>query len=617
MRKSGLLQRIIFVAATVAAVSALLRAQDPGSGTATNVLTWQNDPGRTGQNLKETTVDYTNLNKNSFGQRCSLQLDGQVYSQPLVLQPSKINGVITPYVTYVVTQNDTLYAINGTPPTTGNTCGPVQSLSFLTTGATSGHLPADCNDIGSGCGAIAPKIGILGTPVIVLANHTATMYLVTETEKYNTVTMRNDFYHYLHSVDLPTLTENAYAQIFVPGQQADFSTFSKNHIQRPGLLYANGYIYIAFSMLDGEGPPLPNGGVFAYNSTTLAEAGYFQTSAGKNGADGGGIWQGGAGLAYGPDSATGGNYIYFNTANGVFDADSGGSDYGDSFIKLNPTPSGGQLTVAATFTPANQYFRSTKSCPNGGNQAGDWDFGSGGVMLIPPNELSTPYLAVGGDKLGGLNFTNLASPGGFAGTDTCGSAGGDMNVQTWPVNGSISTAGPVIHTNPAFWESPMTGTNYLFVAPQKTNTWNGDLLQYTLCPTGQPINSTSPCSSNYVVAKDQNGAAIGFSNGITPSISWSANNPNDAILWAIKGDESVQGSSVVGILYAFKAIEMTQLYSSSVCTGDAMLYPASKFSVPTVANGFAYVGGQGPYNTVQGNWNSGMFYIFGGLSRSC
>jgi len=63
---------------------------------------------------------------------------------------------------------------------------------------------------------------------------------------------------------------------------------------------------------------------------------------------------------------------------------------------------------------------------------------------------------------------------------------------------------------------------------------------------------------------------------------------------AIKGDGSVQGSTTVGTLYAFKAIEMTQLYSSSLCTGDAMTYPASKFSVPTVANGFAYVGGQGP-----------------------
>jgi hypothetical protein len=108
-----------------------------------------------------------------------------------------------------------------------------------------------------------------------------------------------------------------------------------------------------------------------------------------------------------------------------------------------------------------------------------------------------------------------------------------------------------------------------------------------------------------------------FLNGVTPSISQSATDSGNAILWAIRGDGSVQGSTNVGKLYAFKAIEMTQLYSSTLCTGDALQYPTTKFSVPTVANGFVYVGGQGPFNTTQNNWNSGMFYIFGGLTRSC
>jgi hypothetical protein len=50
----------------VTLVSALVIAQDPGTGTGANVLTWQNDLGRTGQNLKETTVDYLNWNSGMF-----------------------------------------------------------------------------------------------------------------------------------------------------------------------------------------------------------------------------------------------------------------------------------------------------------------------------------------------------------------------------------------------------------------------------------------------------------------------------------------------------------------------------------------------------------------------
>jgi hypothetical protein len=605
--------RSVFIsaAAMFSTVCALSSAQDVGS-TPVTVLTWQNDQARTGQNLNEGGLVYGSLSKLNFGQRCSLQLDGQVYAQPLVVTHSKINGTTYNYVVYVVTQNDTLYAINGTPPSgTGGTCGPTQSLSFLTTGAA----PVDCSNVGHmDCMTIGPKVGILGTPVIAVANHTATMYLVTETQTGTSPPFT--FYHYLHAVDLPTLTEVSVVQIYPPGQQGSSSTFSQTHIQRPGLLYTNGYVYVAFSMMDGAGTPYPNGAIFRYNASTLAASGYFQTSAGQNNADGGGVWQGSAGLAYGPDSPAGTNYIYFNTANGVFDADTGGTNYGDSFVKLDPTA----MTVATngTFTPADQYFRSTATC-NSGNSPGDYDFGSGGVMLIPPHELNTPYLAVGGDKEGGLWFMNLANPGGHKTTcdGNCSCNVTDHgNIQAWPISSSISYLGPVVHTNPAFWETT-AGTNYLYVGPERMRaiTGSGELLQYTLCPTGKPINST--CGTVPVAATDQNSVPVVFPYGVTPSISQSASDSTDAIVWAIKGDGSIQGSTVVGQLYAFKAVEMTQLYSSTLCTGDALQYPATKFSVPTVANGFVYVGGQGPFNTVQNNWNSGMFYIFGSLTRSC
>jgi hypothetical protein len=85
-----------------------LLAQDPGS-TGVSVTTWQNDTHRTGRNLGESVLVSP---LTGFGQLCNVQLDGQVYAQPLVETSVTIGG--THYaggVAYVVTQNDTLYAI--------------------------------------------------------------------------------------------------------------------------------------------------------------------------------------------------------------------------------------------------------------------------------------------------------------------------------------------------------------------------------------------------------------------------------------------------------------------------------------------------------------------------
>ena len=55
------------------------------AGTGVSVLTWHNDTYRTGDNLNESTLTYNSINKNTFGQICSQQVDGQVYAEPLVV----------------------------------------------------------------------------------------------------------------------------------------------------------------------------------------------------------------------------------------------------------------------------------------------------------------------------------------------------------------------------------------------------------------------------------------------------------------------------------------------------------------------------------------------------
>ena len=95
-------------------ISSAATAHGLGNG-GVNVLTWHNDTYRTGENLSESVLTYNTISKNTFGQLCSQQLDGQVYSQPLAVTNVTIGGTNYPYVVYVVTENDTLYAMDWSP----------------------------------------------------------------------------------------------------------------------------------------------------------------------------------------------------------------------------------------------------------------------------------------------------------------------------------------------------------------------------------------------------------------------------------------------------------------------------------------------------------------------
>ncbi|HEX3818346.1 MAG TPA: hypothetical protein VHW03_08655, partial [Chthoniobacterales bacterium] len=52
---------------------------------ATDVLTWHNDAGRTGQNLEERVLTPADVNAQNFGLRFNIQVDGKVDAQPLVV----------------------------------------------------------------------------------------------------------------------------------------------------------------------------------------------------------------------------------------------------------------------------------------------------------------------------------------------------------------------------------------------------------------------------------------------------------------------------------------------------------------------------------------------------
>lgn len=561
-----------------------------------------------------------------FGQLCNAQLDGQVYAQPLIVSNVTVtaNGTSKNYasVAYVVTQAGTLYAISGTPPSGAHgsqtTCTIIPNAANSLTGTSLlfGRYPADCHKIGGqNCQTVSPLVSILGTPVInatVVQGQptTGTIYVIVETQDCAPGCAPSNWQHWLYAVDISSFQVTAQVQVFPPSatDPSTKSSFSRTHIQRPGLLYANGYVYLAVSLMDGSGNPGPNGAIFRYTASNLTGAyGYFATTP-DNSPAGGGVWQGGAGLAYWTNGTK--HYIFFNTANGVFSGNSTApcsTNCADSFIKLDADA----MTVADSFTPYDQFYRSSLTCPpknSGESSAGDIDWGSGGVLLIPQNEFTTePQLAIGGDKEGGIWAQDYAALGKHDTTcdASCTCTGTDNVVQTvWT---GTPYAGNVIHTNPAYWESG-NGNNYLFISTQSIGSTMGTLNQYALC------DSESPICGSPVAATDSNNAVIDFENGSTPSISAEGSPAADAVVWALLSDGSVEGTNP-GVLYAFDALTMKQIYSSSntTCAGDA-INAATKFSVPTVANGHVYIGTQSNNQGV--NLGTGTFYIFG-LNRSC
>jgi hypothetical protein len=255
------------------------------------------------------------------------------------------------------------------------------------------------------------------------------------------------------------------------------------------------------------------------------------------------------------------------------------------------------------------------------------DFGSGGVMLIPDNELAHTnwgYLAVNGEKEGDLWFIRRDVPGGFSSSTTgCVTTPGGPDVQTFPTPGSPPN---IIHNGLAFWERPLRGTDteahYVYVAPLSS----GFIYQYTLCPSAGASNPICGSTSTYLAATLAQGTNI-YSWGITPTISSASATDTDAILWALeKTDFSCPESDPTscpnytnpnGIVYAFDAVTMALLYTSSGCqSGRDLINQATKNSLPTVANGYVYLGTQSP-NSSQ-NKGQGTFYIFGpGATRTC
>jgi hypothetical protein len=255
-------------------------------------------------------------------------------------------------------------------------------------------------------------------------------------------------------------------------------------------------------------------------------------------------------------------------------------------------------TVADSFTPSDQYWR--------GCESNDEDLGSGGEFLIPDGTLSTnyPYLGFSADKEGGIWAVNRAGMGTFnqgqcvnsCSNSQCNPANGqqnnqdNQNAQTLWVTNSSGQQGH-FHNTGAYWEGAGTYGSIYYGG-------NGlPMTAYKLCDTpGSPICSGGATSNN-----DPDATFVG---GDTPSVSSNGTASGTGVLWAVEAQNPPLGGNHA-VLFAFDAVSMQTLYESSKCaTRDAMA-PGTKFSVPTIANGYVFVGTQSELN------------IFGPTTSTC
>ena len=494
------------------------------------------------------TSGATAVNSTNFGKLFSCTVDAAVYAQPLWVANLSISGVAH-NVVYVATQHNTVYALDADSSGCQNVWGGAKNLNpsgqtWVTSGNTS-------------CSDLQPDIGIVGTPVIDLTSKT--LYVVT---KSKTTSGATTYHQFLHALDLATGAEKFSGPTEISASVSGNGTGSSGGIltfdpliqnERSALLLTNGHVIIAWASHCDVGAY--HGWLMSYGASTLTQEAVLNLS--PNGTLNG-IWMSGNG----PAADSSGN-IYFATGNGTFDANSGSApnnDYGDSIVKVGP-PASNTFPVLSYFTPSNEASL----------EAGDIDQGSGGVALLP-DVTAGSYLVQAG-KDGNIYLGDRANGlGGFH-------SGSNAVVQE--VSGQLPGG---MWGSPSYWN----GNIYFGAAVDGATTTTDPIRAFSFNAGGSGLISTTPTSRTT--------RNFGFAG---PTSSISAAGTSNGILWALDNFQwestSCPGTtSACQVLYAYDATNLaTLLYSSSQASGNRDLSGgAVKFTVPAVANGKVYVGGQ-------------------------
>ena len=469
------------------------------------VPTQNNDNARTGANVSETILSPTTVTATSIKKLFTRSLDANVNGQVLYVPNVTIGGA-SHNVIYAYTSNNSnnspssLYAFDADDP---NASIPLWRHQFTNSARWTTATPA-------------------------IDTATNTIYVLTKDTDDNGA-------NNLRALDITTGNEKPGSPIAIAasvagtgdGSSNGVVTFANSHAnERPGLLFVNGNVYVAFAHNSDSFPYQGWVLAYSYDQTKFTQTAVFCTT--PNGGDGG-VWQAGKGLT--ADSS--GN-IYCSVGNGTFDVNSGGIDYGMCYLKLSPS-----LKVLDWTASYDEKSLSDQ----------DLDVGSTGLAAIP----GTNRLFAGATKYGSVYLLDSTNLGGFT------SGGPDKVVQR------INSVSPndSVGQNPIAWDA--STVKYAYLWPGSRN-----IEQFQYSTTTNQFNPAGVWKQTSNLTGGGGGSLTVTSNGTT-----------DGILWAV-------GSN--SIFHAFDATDLSkpELWNSSLNAGDA-LPSVGHFQFPTVVNGKAYI----------------------------
>ncbi len=568
------------------------------------LTTFQGAPNRLGQNTSEGTLTQSAITATTgtvFEKLYSTAVNGAVYAQPLVLPNVVIKKTTYTDVAYVVTEEDWVYAINGS---NGKV---IWSVNLVPKGYTYLESTVDLN----GCTTILPSpgyVGITSTPVIDISQNvigtantitTGTMYVVARTK---TTTSPVTYVQTLYALDITTGDTKASAVIGGTYKNGSVSiawdnTYAQTQNQRGALLAVpetgeNPQIIITWGASCDETNFPYNGWIMAYQLNSAGNA-LTQTSiwmsVPSDTSYEGGIWEGGSGAAGGNEGhifvAIGNGDANVNTSVPPNDAPTSCAttpcDYGQSILNMELTGSPLTFTVEDFFTVFDWKSRNNK----------DYDLGSGGLMLLPFQSSGNPQnLLAQAGKEGSIYL--LRTDKGYLG----GYNGGNADQVTQYIPSVLcyqTTTECGVWGAPAWWTTTSGGSGSSGYAYWGSK--NEPLMQFKFYPNGNSCTGTGTSAGFCKTASATTSHKFGWP-GPTPTVSSPSAASLKAIVWAIDAGNASAGGAAN--LWAFDAATLDCLFTTDsgatsctrISSSNAPKGLAVKFTVPSVANGKVYVG---------------------------